>query len=438
MTTVAEPQKLAGFDDLLTPLKALQVRGRVRVAFSGGLDSVSLFYMAYQVFRHHPGGFSALHINHQLQAAAGSFESLCRETCEQLGVELEVVHLDLSGESGNSLETRARTGRYRVFAESSGPGDVLLMAHHADDQAETILFRMLRGSGVRGLAGMPGERPLGGGSLVRPWLDVPRTRLEALATELGLKWVEDPSNTDTRHDRNYLRQQVIPRLQERWPNLERRLRATGRACQESAALASRLAAIQLAELSDGPGRISLTGFRSLPRLEQRNLLRHWCNAELAFSDTALDNLTEAAEDRSPRIRSGDYVLRRYRDHLYRVTDTPEPVAPESGWRLEEGRELAVGGFRIWLEADAGSSGSEPFHVRFRKGGEWIRPHTGAGTRPLKKWLQEQGVLPWERARIPLVFRGDQLIAVGTLWQAPSSSDGDTARRWRIDIRRDFD
>lgn len=439
MTAAAEPPDAVWFEDLLAPLSALQVRGRVRVALSGGLDSVTLLYLAHQVFRHHPGGFSALHINHQLQPAAADFEQCCQVHCEHLGIPLERFCLDLGGEPGSD-ETRARRGRYRVFAECTGPDDLLLMAHHAGDQSETILFRVLRGSGVRGLAGIPAERPLGGGRLVRPWLGLTRQRLEAQARAANLHWVEDPTNSDPGHDRNYLRLEVLPQLGQRWPGLASRLQATAQACDESARLAAILARRQLAELSDRPNRLSLAGFAALSRPEQRNLLRYWAGDRLPASDTALDNLLTAAEDRAPVIHGPGVRVARYRGCLYRVRDSVEPD-PGFEQALEPEQEVMVGGYRVLLQLTEALGQQSRFLIRFRQGGERIRPHPGGGSRPLKQWLQEQGIPPWERGNLPLVFRDGELVAVADYWQQPAAADGVHRTRgghWKIRIRRDFD
>lgn len=440
MTAAVEPPDTVWFEDLLAPLKALQVRGRVRVALSGGLDSVTLLYLAHAVFRHHPGGFSALHVNHQLQPAAVDFEHCCQAHCERLGIPLERFCLDLGGEPGSD-ETRARHGRYRVFAECTGPGDLLLMAHHAGDQAETVLFRMLRGSGVRGLAGIPFERPLGGGRLVRPWLGQMRERLEDQARAAGLMWVDDPSNADARHDRNYLRLQVIPQLAQRWPGLVARLQASARACDESARLASVLARRQLAELSDRPDRLSLSGFAALSQAEQRNLLLHWAGDGLAASDTALDNLLNAADDRAPVIMGSGVKVARYRGFLYRVRESALP-GPDREWVLTPGQEIMVSGYRLLLLPAPAGEPVSGFRVRFRQGGERIRPRRGGDSKPLKQWLQEQGIPPWERRRLPLVFRDQELVAVADYWQQPGPADtGDQdaeTTNWKIRIRRDFD
>ncbi|ERI53187.1 hypothetical protein N878_16440, partial [Pseudomonas sp. EGD-AK9] len=166
-----------------------------RIAFSGGLDSsVLLHLLAGLVRREALPPLAAIHVHHGLQPAAEAWPEHCARSCAQLDIPLEIVAVQVA--PGASLEQAARQARYAAFAARLGEGEVLLGAQHRDDQAETLLFRLLRGAGVRGLAAMPVARPLGRGTLVRPLLDVPRTELLAYAEAHGLSWVEDPSNAD--------------------------------------------------------------------------------------------------------------------------------------------------------------------------------------------------------------------------------------------------
>lgn len=420
--------------ELLAPLQALALSGPVRVALSGGLDSMVLLHVAHGLFGHRPEGFSAIHINHQLQSDAATFEVLCRQACEQLAVPLEVVTVQVDTGQG-SLEARARQARYRVFEERLAPGEVLLMAHHGDDQAETRLFRFLRGSGVRGLAGMPTERPLGRGRLVRPWLAVPRQCLRDQAQRSGWTWVEDPTNRDERFDRNFLRHSIMPVLRQRWPELDRRLQATASACAESAELAELLAQTHFRQLHSGDERIHLAGLRGLVPAAQRNLLQWWLGPTLdrTLGDGEILELMDAAVDACPEIRGGGFALRRFRDHIYRIAETGQPMAEDQP--LSPGSAVRDGVFQVCLHQAGGAGPVPDLRLSHRSGGEVLRPTPGGVTRPLKKWLQEQGVPPWERDRLPLVFRGErELVAVGDLWCAADLTAPD-GTCW-LEIRRE--
>ena len=306
--------------DLLGPVSQLPEYSRLWVAFSGGLDSTLLLQAASAC---HPS-VTALHINHQLQPNHQQTEQFCRDVCEQLGVELSVARVDVpvGARGAGGLEDAARTARYEVFHNTLNQGDILLMAHHADDQAETVLFRLLRGSGVSGLAGMPKTRPLGKGTLYRPWLGVSRDRLEQVATKLGVRWVEDPSNQSRQFDRNYLRHSVLPGLKDRWPGLLKRVAHSARSCAESDQLNQRLAELQWQTCSDS-GRLVIEPFSALSAPERRNLVRWWIQREgfpppaLANWDQVLAELLDGQtaglvrlENHQPKLPF--FRLRRYR------------------------------------------------------------------------------------------------------------------------------
>ena len=230
---------------LSASVRNLPAHSGLYVALSGGLDSVLLLHTLARQFRN-SDRLVAVHVNHQLQPNASETENFCRRLCGSLNVPCQVMRVDVSAAPAEDpagtggLEEAAREVRYQAFESCLGDGELLLMAHHADDQTETVLFRLVRGTGAAGLAGMPVSRALGRGTLYRPFLNLSRQQLEAWATGHGIDWVEDPSNQDRRFDRNYLRRTIIPALKERWPSLNRRLASTARACRESDELARSL------------------------------------------------------------------------------------------------------------------------------------------------------------------------------------------------------
>ncbi|MFO8140330.1 MAG: tRNA lysidine(34) synthetase TilS, partial [Marinobacter sp.] len=329
-------------DDLLGPVSSLPESSRLWVAFSGGLDSALLLHV---VAACHPD-VTALHINHQLQPDHQQTEQFCRDVCARLGVPVVVerVEVAVAGSGAGGLEEAARSARYRVFKNRMGDNDLLLMAHHGDDQAETVLFRLLRGTGVQGLAGMPRGRPLGRGRLCRPWLAVSRERLEQVASAAGLNWVEDPSNASQAFDRNYLRHAVLPGLKARWPGLLKRVAHSARACAESEQLNQRLAELQWQACADAD-RLQLEPFRALSGPEQRNLVRWWIHRQgwrvpvLSDWGQALAGMLDAGEDREPEIRGEGYRLRRYRGHLCLV---PNAEVPEQSAWLVPGQAMKWG------------------------------------------------------------------------------------------------
>lgn len=449
MTPGAEPG--SGFtwpEALCAPVRELPDHSRLLVALSGGLDSTLLLHLAVHCHGH-SRAVHAVHINHQLQPNASETESFCRDLCGRLGVPLVVEKVTVgSGEnSDGGIEEAARKARYSALEAMVQRRDLVLMAHHGDDQAETVLFRMLRGSGVAGLAGMPISRALGPATLVRPLLGFERAELERWARSAGLSWVDDPSNIDQRFDRNFLRHTVLPALRERWPGLNRRLRHTAGACAESEALNRKLAALQWQAVGGEQNRLPVEGLKTLSLAEQKNLIRWWVRERGFHAPTPGDwqqvirDLLFAAEDREPEFRSDGFSLRRFQGDLYLVPDhSPLPDVPVT---LEPGPGLNFGEWFLKLEpAVTPESPLPPIRIFTRQGGERVRIRPDGPSRSLKKWLQEIAVPPWERARLPLVFAGSgdaaELVAIGDLWCSEQYSEGAHAAGWRLVVERECD
>lgn len=433
---------------------------RLCIAFSGGLDSSLLLHL-FAAITPASVAISALHINHQLQSNAADVETFCRDTCASLSVPLRVVAVTVpvKTEGAGGLEQAARAARYGVFEQHLRAGELLLLAHHGDDQLETVLFRLFRGSGVAGLAGMPFTRALGAGALARPLLEFSRAQLEAWADSAGLPWIEDPSNSDQRFDRNYLRNNVIPPLKTRWPSFIRRVEASARGCADSHTLNQKLAQLQWHDC-DGiyqhsqPYSLDQRAFAELSPLEQGNLLRWWCQScglpapVSADWQRTLAGLMEAAADREPELLGQGYSVRRFQHRLYLVaSQNPLPAGSQS---VLPQQTLRWGEWTLalaWQSNDPNQGngqkiGPPPIRVSTRQGGERIRLYPEGPAKVVKKWLQEQAVPPWERARLPLVFAGcgaaEELIAVGSLWCSEKYSGSAPSSGWRLIVGRDCD
>ena len=451
MTTGDKPDAGDAWPDTLcAPVRSLPDHARLWVALSGGLDSVLLLHVvAHCCQGQTPLG--AIHVNHQLQTNANETEHFCQRVCEQLGVPLTIRRVSVKHGKGpdqvGGIEEAARNARYAVFDQVLQAGDLLMMAHHADDQAETVLFRMLRGSGVAGLAGMPVSRALGAGQLYRPWLAIERAELAEVARQANLSWMEDPSNTDQDFDRNYLRHAVLPGLKARWPDLIRRLRHSASACADSAMLNTRLAQHHLVEVADAGQRLCVDRLQALGPAEQVNLVRWWIRNQgfeapaLANWPKVLKDLCGAGPDRTPEVRGQGFSLRRFQDRIYLVAECQE--LSEGAVYLCAAQPVHWGGWRLELEPVANpDQGVPPIRVSTRQGGERFRPHPKGPSKTLKNWFQEQAVPPWERARLPLVFAGsgelEELIAVGDLWCSERYSGSAPAAGWRLIVRRECD
>ncbi|MDS4028479.1 MAG: tRNA lysidine(34) synthetase TilS [Candidatus Contendobacter sp.] len=410
---------------------------RLVIGYSGGLDSQVLLHgLATHRGRWPERTLAAIYVDHGLQTASAAWGEHCGEVCHALDIPFRALRVDARPEPGESPEAAARRARYAALAAELELDTALLTAHHRDDQAETLLLQLLRGAGPHGLAAMPLAARLGRGWLLRPLLAVDRADLLAYAQAHQLRWIEDASNTDPGFDRNYLRHRVLPLLRERWPAANRALARSARWCAEAAAWFDLEATVDLARIgTDRPDGLHLPALRELGAIRQRNLLRYWLRQlglpipdHRQLEHVLRDGLT-ARHDRQPRIHWPGGEIRRYRDTLYAMS----PLAPHDAhrhfvWRAGANgypplelpgigelalRETSGAGLRATVLA-----GGELI-VRFRQGGERFRPAGRRHGQELKKLWQEAGVPPWERDRLPLLYRtiqeegktGAELVAV---------------------------
>ena len=427
--------KLTGLAELAGP------PDRMIVAFSGGLDSTVLLH-ALATSADAPGAqILAVHIDHGLQEGSGAWTEHCSRVAHELGVEFAGLSVDVDLESGQGVEGAARTARYDALRPLVARGDWLLSAHHKDDQAETLLLNLMRGSGPAGLAGIGEVQPFSSGWLVRPLLAYARRELCDYATRHHLKWIDDPSNEDRSLDRNYVRHEVLPVLEERWPGSSDRLRLSATLAGEAANLLDQLAEDDRANLGHRPDALSLARLRAMPAARQRNLLRYLIR-ELGLPSppakvlqSIVDDLVPAREDAQPLVEWPGAKVRRYRDAVYLLPgDTPLPAAgemPFGGGRADLGPGLG----QLTLQPRAGiglrdSIVQAGLCVRFREGGEEIKLIGQTHTKKLKKLLQEEGVVPWMRDRLPLIYAGGELVAVADLWIAEgAASEPGPAVHW---------
>jgi len=420
---------------------------RLIVAFSGGLDSTVLLHAMARLFANTPSGMEisrhpllAVHVNHHLQATSDQWQNHCRAVADALGVTL--VCLDARVAASANIEQAARTERYAAWGDFLQPGDLLLLAHHRDDQAETLLYRLLRG---RNLSGMPVRRPLGKGDLLRPLLDLPRATLAHFAEVEHLSWVEDPTNRDIRFERNFLRHEVLPGLRERWPDVTRHLadaagRLTEQAAQRDEWLSRRLQTLQVLPLPGTLAALDIPPLLECSEVQQLALLRHWLKIYgfHALSSPRLETLLaqlKSPADRQPSLDlAPQHTLQRYRHRLYLVYQ-PDVLPQPSCWNLSEPLSLAAGRLEAVVEVSQDHSvlcrGLEQLEVRWRQGGERIRPSGHAQTKSLKALFREAGVPHWQRRGYPLLFSNGDLVAVPGIAVADAFSAREGWRiRWR--------
>ena len=401
------------------------------IAFSGGLDSTVLLHLLATLAKSETlPPLNAIHVHHGLQAVADAWPIHCQSVCDSLGVPLRVMRVQV--QSGASLERAAREARYQAFTEVTGVGEVVLTGQHRDDQAETLLFRLLRGAGVRGLAAMPAHRPLAGGYLARPLLDVSRAELEAYASDHQLKWIDDPSNADPRFSRNYLRHRVIPTLTERWPQAVSNLARTAEHLSEAQALLGELACMDL-HAADQPSAfpwlvlpsLDLGPLRELSDARQRNALRHWLTPLTRLPDSdhwaSWFSLRDAKADAQPLWRLADGELHRCGERIWWLPSTWSDFSDASvSWSLPQNPLVLPGNGRLEFIGEAPDG---PLEVRYRRGGEMLEV-PGRGRRDLKRLLNESGLPGFVRGRLPLLYQGEQLLGVPSLaglWPVASDS-----------------
>lgn len=419
------------------------------MAFSGGVDSLALLaalvaVRASQALRARVA-LRAVHVDHGLNPRSGLWARQCRRQCRALGVPLRVRRARLVLPRGASPEAVAREARYALLAAELRVGEVLLAAHHVDDQLETMLLQLMRGAGVAGLAAMPAAAAFGRGWLLRPLLDVGRSELEHWVRSRGLEWVEDDSNADPRFDRNYLRREVVPRLKARWSAAARVAARSAAHLADARAVLDEVAAADLARVLRGRA-VALDALRELPPARRRQVVRAWLQGRgLPVPDTrhlerVLGELCAARADAQPCVRWRGAEVRRHRGLLHALEELPQPPAAQVlRWDWRRGRSLALGAGlgRLVLRADPGGpidAARLPAQltVRWRAGGERLQTEPGGPRRTLKELLRVRGVLPWMRDRIPLVHAGPGLVGIADLAvEARYQAAPGTRRRCRI-------
>jgi len=386
------------------------------LALSGGVDSMVLLDILARLRDPLQFRLSAIHINHQLSPHAGEWAAFCRARCQEYDVPLEIATVTVSRAS-DSLEAAARSARHAALARSSG--DFIVLAHHLDDQVETLLLQLLRGCGVAGASAMAEENQ----RLLRPLLEIPRSALEHHARRHKLSWVEDESNLDTRFDRNFLRHRLLPVIEERFPAYRQTLYRASRNFAESASLQDELARLDGARAIDGQN-LSIPALARLSPPRARNLLRHYLKQHGIAAPSAirleemLRQLLEARRDARVKIQLGAFELQRYLDRAWLV---PALGAPPSSlcqpWQGEN--EIALpelGGALKFCRAHGQGISLARLQqarvtIRIRQGGERLQPDCARPRRSLKNLFQEAGIPPWSRQMLPLLYSGDHLAAV---------------------------
>ncbi len=451
----------------------LPVHASILVGLSGGVDSVVLLHLLHRLGADHSWQLSALHVHHGISSNADQWADFCTRLCANYSIPLHVEHVDITPLRALGIEAAARKLRQETFARQAC--DFVILGHHADDQAETLLLQLLRGAGVRGSSAMPvlssSKRPVlitsdlparglsrmassstsqpkqplypehaGSPAVLRPLLHCSRRDIMAYAIEHGLQWMEDESNADDNYPRNFLRNRVLPLLEERFPSYRETLGRSARHFAEAGGLLDELASQDAGQSLDGD-TLPVAALRSLSQPRAKNLLRYFLHGQGASMpqsthlEEMLRQFCDARPDAAVSMPCGDRLVRRYQDRLYVL-----PVAAEFDrdyvltWQGEDFLEWPPLASRLHFSSSRGAGASlkklqhAPLTVRLRRGSEALRLHPAAAKRSLKNLLQQYHIPPWQRERWPLLFSGEELVCVVGLginadYQALENEDG---------------
>lgn len=419
MMKLFTPKKLYTLLTNLTPAR------HFLVAYSGGLDSHVLLHSLAQLREIYPAiSMRAIHFHHGLNTQADQWAEHCLSVCTDLGVDYQWEHLTLSPTKGESLENLARTARYQALDRvlALGPPDeVLLTGHHQNDQAETLLLQLLRGAGPKGLAAMPACLNFAHTKLIRPLLNFSRHHLEAYAQKHQLQWVEDSSNQELSFDRNFVRHELLPLIQKRWPSALTTLARSANHCAEASILLAQTADTELLRLQgSAPHTLSIQNLRDLSPYKQSLVIRRWFehrHLPIPSQNKLMQIIHEilpCRDDAMPKVEWQGAEIRRYRGDLYAFS--PLPPIPSSliiPWDLKKVLTLPEN-LGVLIPQECQQSPlykGGPVTVRFRQGGEYCKPVGSKMKRSLKNLFQEWGIPPWQRQRIPLLYQEEKIIQI---------------------------
>ncbi|WP_019613172.1 tRNA lysidine(34) synthetase TilS [Psychromonas ossibalaenae] len=438
---------LDSFSGQLNTLAAVQDKTEFHIALSGGLDSVVLLHL-FARLRNRGGELSVCghHVDHGLSANAQAWTVFCRDLCKELNIKFITSQVSLVKKSRTSIEALAREKRYLCLTEKLSEKAYLVTAHHQDDQLETVLLALKRGSGNTGLQGILSKQKLTCGHLIRPLLNFSRQQLESYAQAFALKWIEDESNSDQVFDRNFIRHSITPLLKQRWPAITKTAARTASLCQEQQTLLDEIGGIDFQHCSMAllnQQVVDISSIKELSIARRNNVLRYWFkenNYSYPSSKQLLaiwQDVVLAGEDALPEIQFKGYSVRRYRGHLYLVKDLPAVSLPDSPvvWAGEAQLNLLDGRVKLqfsMIKDKVNNSDS----ICFKQGAEIAvcfrqqlpaklscRPAGRNGSRTVKKLLHEYHVPPWLRDFVPFILINGKLSSAVGLWQCTPEASG---------------
>jgi len=421
----------------------------VKLAYSGGVDSQALLHILVELRSQLSLDILAIHINHGMHPQADDWEQFCRDNCDRLEVKFASRKVVVDPVA-HGPEAAARAARYSALASFVAAGDVLLTAHHQDDQAETFLLQLMRGAGAAGLASMPLVGSFSAGHHFRPLLDFSRKQIHQYAASKCLSWVEDPSNFDIGVRRSFLRQRLVPLLQQAWPRASAMIARSTAHVAEANALLAELASLDLAHCVGEAGEeLSLAKLSRLSPPRLRNLLRTWIRIR-GYSSPSVGQLEQICHQvyapsatAQAKVRWGNATCYRYRDRLW-----VQPWEPRRSlstlscdWDLASGPlSLPQAGIELFAQSVTGQGLAKSrirgaVQVGFRSGGEGCKLPGHRHQTTLKNLFQQGGVPPWERDRTPLIFIDGELAAVGNRWVCEPFGALENEPAWRVEVAK---
>jgi len=406
------------------------------LAYSGGLDSQVLLHL----LQRSKLNISAVYIDHGLQAQSLDWAEHCRQQCLQFNIPFQTISVNGAAAKGESPEAAARLARYAALKKLLQKNVCLLTAQHQDDQAETVLLQLLRGGGAAGLAGMPAMTQFSSGWHARPLLNVSQDAILDYAQANQLHWVEDPSNQHVNFDRNYLRHKIIPGMLQRWPALNKTLCRFSQQQAENSKLLDELAKLDLSTLQLEKTCLDINLLNKLSDARLRNVLRYWFKTikspakssvpSRAVLEQIVKQIKTPSYDTAALVSWAKCEVRRFRDKLYWLKKNQHDASKIYNWNAEGVLLLPSIGKKLTFNKVNLDKENIPFmlneiflkktvSIRFRQGGEKIKPAGRNGTHDLKSLFQEASVPTWQRDKIPLLFIDDELVAVIGFWLADS-------------------
>ena len=412
-----KPDGCFGSGPLQLVIDRLPRTGKIWVGFSGGADSTALLLALHQAGNRLVAPIHAIHFHHGLNPDADSWLDHCRKFCGERGIPFSSHHLEIQTSGGSSTEEESRNCRYQAVAELLGHDETYLTAHHADDQAETLFLNLMRGSGIEGLAGIPPLRKLGKGRVARPLLQWGRSDLEAWLLRQGVNWMEDPSNVDETFDRNYLRNNLFPTLETRWPGVVKRLTRSARIARLTSEALADFVNFHSRDLLGSKYRMPLEPLLQLEQPMQALVFRQWLRGQEipVLSEVRiyefLNQLADSNEASQAEVRWNQWQLKRYRNFIWLQDLSTLAACAGQSWHEGMKLELGAGLGHLQLHGDAVSI-PPAWKVDSRHEGGKIRMWEKGNRQTLKEMFRLSGIPPWMRAAIPVLYWDGEPVAIG--------------------------